>query len=168
MARQFKDDTTTSAADEDEGVSGAMFENNEDGLVIDLANVEAMKFEVLPKGDYNVVVVDNDYQLSKSSGQPMWNMQLSVIDEGEYQNRRIFTIASFSEKALPGTKAALAVLAPELLEGPFSPKNPEVVAGMVGRKAKVRVSIRKGTDEYPDDRNEVKRWMQPDGAAAFI
>lgn len=145
---------------------GAQFEDNDDGLLVNLESVQEQKFEVLPKNKYNVIIEDVDYQLSKSSGKPMWNLKLSVLDE-EYQNRKLFTFFSFSEKALPNTKAALAVVAPELLSTQFNPKNPEIVSSLIGRKAKVQVGIQKGTDEYPDDRNNVKRWFQPDEANSF-
>jgi hypothetical protein len=148
-----------------ENMAGAMFENNEDGLVVNLSEVEQQKFELLPKGKQNVIIEDAEYQLSKSSGKPMWNLKLNVTD-GEYKGRKLFTFFSFSEGALPGTKAALAVVAPELLDRPFRVNDPEVVASIVGRYAKVNVGIEKS--EGYDEQNRVKRWFQPDGNTAFI
>jgi len=146
--------------------AGADFENAEDGLVVNLSEVEAQKFELLPKNKYNVIVEDNQYQKSKSSGKPMWNLKLNVVD-GEFQGRKLFTFLSFSEKALPNTKATLAILAPELADKPdLRINDPETVASIIGRQAKVSVDIQKGEDGY-DDSNRIKRWFQPDASAAF-
>ena len=154
---------------ENEGVAGADFENAEDGLVVNLSEVEAQKFEVLPKGKYNIVVADNQYSLSKSSGKPMWNMQLSIVDEGEFKNRRLFTFLSFSEKALGNTKGVLSVIAPELADKTdLRINDPETVASVIGRFAKVSVDIQKADPEQGyDESNRVKRWFQPDASAAF-
>lgn len=146
--------------------AGAIFENTEDGLVVNLANVEEQKFETIPKGKYPVVVQDNTYSLSKSSGKPMWSPMLHIT-EGEYKGRKLFPILSFSEGALPGTKAVLAVVAPELLAAPFRVNDPEIVASIIGKFAKVNVGIQPKSEEY-DERNTVKRWFQPDASAAFI
>lgn len=148
----------------EEEVNGAMFENNDDGLSVDMSNVEAMKFDVLPAGDYNCIISDNQYQLSKSSGKPMWNLSLTVVDE-QYQNRKLFTFMSFSEKALPGTKANMMHFAPELLEGPFNPKNPEIVSSLIGRHVKVRVSVEKYNN---DDTNRIKRFKPRSEDDAFM
>lgn len=152
-------------SDFDDEMAGAAFEDNQDGLLIDLGGVEAQTFENLPKGIYGVIIEENEYKLSESSGKPMWNVKLAVTDE-EYQNRKIFTFLSFSEKALPGTKSALAVIAPELLSQPFNPKDPEIVQSIVGRAFKVKLTIRKGTDGY-DDSNNVQRWYPADDASGF-
>ncbi len=165
MAKQMKEE---SAQDEfsQEDVAGASFENQADGLVVNLSEVEEMKFENLPKGNYNVIIEDNQFKMSKSSGKPMWELKLNVVD-GEFANRKLFEIFSFSEGALPGTKTRLAVIAPELLSGEFKVNDPEVVAGLIGRFAKVKVDIGKGTDEYPEPRNVIKRWFAPEGEHAF-
>jgi hypothetical protein len=149
----------------DEAPAGVMFENNQEGLVVDLAGVEEFKYELLPKGKYTVIVEDNEFAYSKASGKPMWSLRLNVIDE-EYRNRKLFTIFSFAEKALPGTKAALAVLAPELLSQPFRVDDPEVVTSIIGKYGKVQVAIEK--QEGYDEQNRVKRWFQPDNASAFL
>lgn len=144
--------------------SGAMFENNDDGLLINLEGVEAQKFEALPKGTYNAIIEDNEFQMSKSSGKPMWNLKLAITDE-EYKNRKLFTFLSWSEKALPGTKAALATFAPELTSGNISVKDPETVQSIVGRTVRVQVSVEKYQD---NDQNRIKKWMVPEGGGDFI
>lgn len=129
-------------------------DGSEDSLMVNLADVEAMSFEVFPKGNYPLVIDDMEFQISKSSGQPMWSMRFSVT-EGEFANRKLFSYWSFSEKALPMTKTNIAAVAPELLEGPFNPKQIADEALLVGRTCMGKVSIEKGTDGN-DDRNVVK------------
>lgn len=133
----------------------AMFENANEGLVVDLSNVEAMKFEVLPKGIYNVIISDAKFEKSKSSGNPMWNLTLTVFDE-EYKNRKLFTFMSFSEGALPGTKANMMVLKPELANKPFNPSDPELLESLIGVKCRVKVRVGKYND---NERNEVQSFL---------
>lgn len=150
---------------ETDEAAGAMFENNEDGLVVSLGNVEAQKFEVLPARTYDVMIEDNEFQMSKTSNKPMWNLKLAVIDE-EFENRKLFTFLSFSEKALPGTKTALAVIAPEMAESDIRVNDPETVASIVGRRARVKVGIEK-SEEY-GEQNRVKRWLPADENSSFL
>lgn len=146
--------------------AGASFEDADDGIMVDMEGVEAQSFDPLPKGTYNAIVEECKYEVSKSSGKPMWNVRLSVTDE-EYENRKVFTYLSFSEKALPMTKVALGVIAPELLSGPFNPKDPDVIAKIVTKSVKVKLDIRKGEGEY-SDQNNVKKWLLPEGDDGFI
>lgn len=160
MAKQH--DTTEVEQDE---AAGAMFENNEDGLVISLSNVEAQKFEVLPVNTYNVIVEDNEFAMSKSSNKPMWNLKLAVLDD-EFQNRKLFAFLSFSEKALPGTKAALQVIAPELADTDLRVNDADTVASIIGKKVRVKVGIEK--NEEHGDQNRIKRWLPADENANFL
>lgn len=146
--------------------AGAMFEDNEDGLVVNLAGVEAMKFDNLPPMTVHAIVEENVYSLSKSSGKPMWSLKMSIT-EGEFKNRKLFPILSWSEKAIPGTKAVLQVLEPDLAEAQFRVNDPDVVVRLVGKIAKVRVGIQKGQNGY-DDRNRITKWMMPDASQAFL
>lgn len=151
--------------EDDFETAGASFENADDGIMVDMTDVQAMSFDPLPKGTYGAIIEDCEYALSKSSGKPMWNIKLSVTDEA-YENRKIFTILSFSEKALPGTKTALGVIAPELLSGPFNPKDSDVIASIVTKPIKVKIDIEK--NEEHGDRNRVKKWLAPEGSDGFI
>jgi hypothetical protein len=157
--------------DEDDDVSaaaGAQFENNEDGLVVNLAEVEELKFENLPPNTYDIIVEDCQYGKSKSSNQPKWELKLSVVG-GEYNGRKLFDTFSWSPKALSGTKTRLAVIAPELASNSnLVINNPEVVASIIGRRARVKVVIEKSDNAEYDDRNRIKRWYQPTGDAAFV
>lgn len=160
-ASGFEEDQAAADADD----SGAMFENDGEGLLVDLSKVEGMKFEVLPKGTYNGIIDEAKFEMSKSSNKPMWNLQIAVTDEGEHQNRKQFTILSFSEKALPGTKVAIATFAPELLEGPFNPKSDEVVGSLTGRRVKFKVKH----EEYQGEpQSRISRWYAPEADGGFI
>lgn len=154
-----------SKADDSFETAGADFENQDDGILVDMENVQAQSFDPLPKGNYNAIIEDCEYQISKSSGKPMWNIRLSVTDE-EFENRKIFTFLSFSEKALPMTKTALGVIAPELLSTKFNPKDPEVIALLVTKSVKVKLDVQK--NEEHGDRNSVKKWLLPEGGDGFI
>lgn len=144
---------------------GAMFEDEADGLSVDLSKVEAQKFEVLPKGIFNGIIEEAKFEMSKSSNQPMWNLQIAVTDEGEFQNRKQFTILSFSEKALPGTKAALATFAPELVEAPFNPKSEDVLGSLTGKPVKFKIKHETYNDE-PQSR--VAKWIAPEAGDGFM
>lgn len=146
--------------------AGASFENNDEGLMVDLEGVQALSFDPLPKGTYNAIIEECEYKLSKSSGKPMWNLRLAVVDEGEFENRKIFTFLSFSEKALPGTKSAIAVIAPELASAKFNPKDPDTIALIVTKKVKVRLDIQKG-ENGNNDSNRIKKWMLPGDESGF-
>lgn len=136
----------------------------DDNLLINLSEVEEQSFELLPKGKYPVVVEECEYQISKSSGKPMWSMRYSVT-EGPYENRKLFQYISFSPKALPMSKANIAALAPELAElEAFNPKAIADEGTMTGRTAIAKVGIEKGQDGN-DDRNNIKALFPVGGEA---
>lgn len=145
--------------------AGAMFENENDGLSVDLSKVEASKYEAIAKGTYNGLIEEVKFEMSKASNQPMWVVTLAITDEGEFQNRKIFTNLSFSEKALPGTKGAIATFAPELTEAPFNPKSEEVLGSLTGKRVKFKIKH----EEYQGEpQARVARWMVPeDGGDGF-
>ena len=143
-------------------------DGQEDSLLINLADVEESNFDAIPKGIYPVVVEECEFQISKSSQKPMWSMRFSVTD-GEFANRKLFTYMSFSEKALPMTKTALGVLAPELLETAFDPRAIAADGSMTGRVCKVRVVIEPGQDGN-EPRNAIKKYLSSedgDGSDGF-
>lgn len=131
---------------------GAAFEGSDDGLVVDLSNVQEMSFESIPKGIYPAVLDDCKYEISKNSGQPMWNVRFT-ISEGDYANRKLFTYMSFSEKALPGTKRQIKQFAPELLSGPFNAKKVADEGVLIGKQVRVKVDI----ENYKPEGGEVQK-----------
>lgn len=136
------------------------FEDGEDSLIINMEEVEAQSFEAIPKGKYPVVVEDVQFQISKSSNKPMFNVRFSIT-EGEFANRKLFTYMSFSEKALAVTKANIAALAPDLITTSFNPKKVADESLLIGKTAIASVGIEK--DQSGDDRNTVKK-ITPDSS----
>ncbi len=135
------------------------FEDADDALTINMDEVTAQSFEVIPKGTYDVVIEKLEYGLSKSSGAPMWTVQLAITD-GDFQNRKLFTHLSFSEGALPGTKAAIQKIAPDLLSAAFNPKKIAEDGDLIGTKARVKTGIETYQGE---DRSKIKSWLPAAG-----
>lgn len=133
----------------------ASFDDGEESLLINLEEVKAQTFEAIPKGTYDVAIESAEYKLSASSGKPMWNLQLTIT-EGEFAGRKIFTILSFSEKALPGTKAAIARINPELISTDFNPKAIAESGDLVGLTARVKTKIEMYNDQ---EQTRVAQWL---------
>jgi len=130
-----------------------------DSLMVDFNSVEDVSFEALPRGMYPCVISDCEFTYSQSSGNPMWTLQMELTD-GEYAGRKLYSHMVFAGKGLPITKRQLTRIAPELLEGPFNPEDSEVIASMLGREVKAKVSVRKYEGE---DRNNVQDLFPNDG-----
>lgn len=114
------------------------FEDGDDSLAINMDEVEAQSFDLLPKAIYDVVLEELEYKLSQSSNQPMWVMTL-VVTDGDYINRKLWHNMSFSPGALPGTKAALARIAPEFAQGAINPKKIADTGKLIGKTFRVKV-----------------------------
>lgn len=139
------------------------FESGEESLLINLEEVQAQTFEVIPKGTYDVVIESAEYKLSQSSGKPMWNLQLTIT-EGEFAGRKIFTILSFSEKALPGTKAAINRIDSSLISASFNPKAIAENGDLVGKPARVKTKI----EQYEgNDQTRVAGWLAATASDGF-
>lgn len=144
---------------------GAAFEGSEDGLLVDLANVQEMSFEAIPKGIYSAILDDLKYEISKNAGKPMWNARFTITD-GTYTNRKLFTYMSFSEAALPGTKRQIKQFAPELLSGPFNPKKIADEGTLIGKAVRLKLEIEMYKPEGGGEaqkRNRVKDVLAPGG-----
>jgi hypothetical protein len=142
-----------------ENTASDVFEDSEDSLVMDLTGVQEMSFEPLPKGRYPVEVVKVEFTKGKTSGKPMFNIQYKVdaeegTPEAQYNNRRLFQVASFSEGALPGTKATLAKLDTDLVKAAFDPREVASSGQLLGKRAVARVDV-EDSEEY-GKRNTVK------------
>lgn len=140
------------------------FESGDDSLVIDMNSVEEGSFEVLPKGTYDCIIDEVEYKLSQSSGKPMWNIRLTVVN-GEYANRKLFHIISFSEKALPMAKTQINRIAPELLSERFNPRKIAEDGSLVGKacRAKTKIEAYEG-----EDRTRVQTLIAPAGGDEFV
>ena len=140
------------------------FEQSDDALTINMDEVAAQSFEVIPNGTYPVIIDKCEYSLSKSSGSPMWSVQMTITD-GDFAKRKLFTHISFSEGALPGSKAAIQKIAPGLLSSAFNPKEIAANGELVGLEARVKTKIETYKGE---DRTKVSQWLAPSvGADGF-
>ncbi len=125
---------------------------------VDLTGVDDWgNFEVIPRGDYNCVIDDLTYDLSVSSGQPMWTTRLE-IEDGEYQGRKLFTHISFSEKALPRTKRTISRLWPDLLNGPFDAEAVADEGNLLGTRCRAKTKIERYEGQ---PRNRVTDLFEP-------
>lgn len=135
----------------EEQYSGMVFEEGGD-LVVNLNDVQEMKFENVPKGTYPAEIDEATYGLSQSTQQPMISLKWK-ISEGEYANRTLMQFLSFSQKALPGTKTNLARIDASLASTPFKPQELCNNGYFLGKTAKIRVDI----GEYNGDkRSQIK------------
>lgn len=128
------------------------------GELVDFSNVEDPSFEVMPKGNYPVVITECEFTYSQAGNQ-MWTMVLEV-SEGEYEGRKLFFHVVFSEKALPFARRTLMQLAPDLLEAPFDPTQPELPDRFVNMMCIAQVGLQKYEGEQ---RNSVRQLLRAEG-----
>jgi hypothetical protein len=93
----------------------------------------------VPKGIYPGEIDTVEFGMSNNSGAPMFTVQIGIAD-GEYKGRKLYTYLSFSQKALPFTKATIARIAPELLQGPFNPQEIADSGKLLGKPCRIRVN----------------------------
>lgn len=145
-------------------MSGVEFEGGSGESMIDLSDVSASSFEVLPKGMYEVIVADAEGKISQSSGNPMISLTLEIA-EGEFAGRKLFTHVVFAPKTLGQAKRTMVVLGlANLTTTKFSPLDPEIAAQFIGKRAKAKVAVEKYEDE---DTNRVKNLLPVGGGDGF-
>jgi hypothetical protein len=131
--------------------AGMVFEDAGE-LTVNLADVKEMKFENIPKGTYLAEVDECTYGMSKTSGSPMLSFRFRII-EGQYADRKLPFWLSFSAKALPGTKANLNRLAPELISQAFKPRELADQGYFHGKLVRIRVDVQEYQGEM---RNNIR------------
>lgn len=135
----------------EEQYQSMVFEEGGD-LVVNLQDVQEMKFENVPKGTYLAEIDEAKYGMSQSSGKPMITATWKIID-GEYEGRKLLQFLSFSPKALPGTKTNISRIAPELTTQTWKPNELCATGYFLGKRAKIRVDL----GEYQGDmRSQIK------------
>jgi len=143
----------------DEAEYASMVFEDAGELTVNLADVKELKFENVPKGTYLAEVDEAEYGMSQSSGAPMIAFQFKIVD-GPYAGRKLRNWQSFSAKALPGTKANLNRIAPELVAaGAFKPES-LCSQGYFNSK---RVRIRVGLQEYQGEKRSTITGFLPAG-----
>jgi hypothetical protein len=138
----------------DEQYGQMVFEDGGD-LVVNLTDVQEMKFENVPKGVYLAEIDEATYGLSNSTQKPMITLKWKIT-EGEYANRTLMQFLSFSSGALPGTKTNLARIDAQLATVAFKPQELCNNGFFIGKVAKIRVDI----GEYNGEkRSQIKGLM---------
>jgi len=144
----------------EEQFQSAVFEEG-GNLVVDLTGIQEAKFEAIPKGIYDGEIDSCEFGMSNNSGAPMFTLQIAVTNNEAYNGRKLFTYLSFSQKALPFTKATIGRIAPELLTAKF---NPQAVADqglLLGKPVRMRVQV----EEYQGEpRSKISQLLAPAGA----
>lgn len=141
----------------------AVFEEG-GNLVVDLTGIAEAKFEAIPKGIYDGEIDTCEFGMSNNSGAPMLTLQVAITNNETYNGRKLYTYLSFSQKALPFTKATINRIAPELTTAKF---NPQAVADqglLLGKPVRIRVAVE---DYQGEPRSKISQVLAPgDGSAA--
>lgn len=132
---------------------------------INMAEAQS-NFEPIPNGVYNVAVTGCEIRTSQSSGNPYANWELTVL-EGEFQGRKIWTITSFSPRALWRLQATLVAFG----EDPDEAKSADYEfdeTRWIGAECRVAVDQEAYTDRNGVDqvRNTVTEFFPPATKAA--
>jgi len=137
------------------------FEAGGDSAMVDLDSVEDAKFEVLPRGMYEVRVSDLTFDYSQASGNPMWTWELEV-DGGDHSGRKLFFHTVFSGKGLPMTKRILQRIIPEIASKPFNPEEVANGQSIIGLTLKAKVAIKRYEGQ---PRNNVQDMFPSEGTS---
>ncbi len=130
----------------DEAFKAAIFEDG-GNLVVDLGGIAEAKFE-------DTV----EFGMSNNSGAPMLTLQIAIQNSEQYQGRKLYTYWSFSQKALPFTKAAIMRVAPELLTQKFSPQAVADQGLLLGKPCRIRVAVE---DYQGEPRSKISQVLAP-------
>jgi hypothetical protein len=109
----------------------------DDGFVLNFADVKDNTFEALPAGRYHVRITDVERketgENSKNPGTPMIRVEYTIVQDGEYKNRRVWDNLVLSQSSLWKTKqlvvAAGAVTKEEAESSSFNFKPEEMLHG---------------------------------------
>ena len=164
---------STKAADTQD-FQGVMDETGE-GFTFDMSGQEEDSgYPILPKGTYDATIDAADYQISKSSGNPMWKVTHLITDaQHADKNLKVFSYVVFKPDQMGRVKTFLNRIGKGDLANStnFNPKQIADDGTLVGSEHKVRLNIRK-SEEYGDS-NEVKAVLTagagsaPAGAGGF-
>lgn len=146
---------------DDDTFKNAVFEDG-GNLVINLENVEEMKFELIPRGIYNGTIDELTFGPSKSSGANMFTFVLTIVG-GDYEGRKLYFYASFSQKAIKGTKSNLMRINPEIFAGEFKPQQVVESGVLIGTDVKFRV-VHQTREDTGEPQHSVGGIMPQDAA----
>ena len=148
----------------EEEFAAAVFEDG-GALVVDLSSIEEMKFDNMPKGVYDALIDEVSFGKSRNSGNNMFTFIFTIDNNPEYQGRKMYYYASFSPKALKGTKTALMRIDPVTFGGQFNPQEVVDSGNLLGKPVKLRIGIEKREDTG-EDQNRIQAILPADTAAS--
>ncbi len=140
------------------------------GLVLDLENVEAAKFDVVPAGIYDAIVEDCEFKTA-STGSPMLVVKFRTqVPEGKPGYNRLFFNNFVLNHAfgLQRLKAFLQRIAPEY---PLTGFNPQAFADsgvVVGRACRIRINIKANNGQKQNNITEVLEGAPGGASSAFF
>lgn len=155
--------TDTEAQAFENDAQGVAFEEA-DGFTWNMAETEESSgFEPLPKGIYDVTIDEVKFQISKSSGQPMWAIVYLVTGGPGYdekQNRKLFQYLTMKPEQRGRVKQFCNRVAPELATlSDFNSKKIAEDGLLIGKRARAKVDIEQ--NEQYGARNIVKDILAP-------
>lgn len=125
--------------------------------VVDLSEVQAASYEVIPRGTYEGYIDSVEYGLSVSSNQPMltWMLKFDYPPEGEEgsKERTLRFYTTLGGDGAGRTKATLARLDPELDLSTLVPGDMD--EHFSGVEVKIRVTVRPDREDKKLKRNNV-------------
>jgi len=119
--------------------------------IIDLSEVQAASYEVVPRGRYQGYIESVEYGLSQSSNLPMLTWVLKFEYEEKERTLRFYT--TLAGDGAGRSKATLARLDPELDMSTFAPNDADEIFG--GMEVMINVTIRPDRDDRNVKRNNV-------------
>lgn len=148
MAEEPATSFDAAAAEDDEEEEG---EDGELPTVIDLSDVQAASYEVIPRGRYPGYIESIEYGPSTSSGLPMLTWLLKLEFEEKERTLRYYT--TLAGEGAGRSKATLARLDPELDLSTLAPD--EMDEHFSGMEVMIGVTIRPDRDDRRIKRNNV-------------
>lgn len=144
-------ETTSFDAQEGDEEGGFLGGEGELPQIIDLSDVEAATYEVIPRGIYPGYIDSVEYGLSQSKGLPMLTWVTKFDYEDKERTLRYYT--TLTGEGAGRTKATLARLDPDL---DLSSLEPDAMdEHFQGMEVKIRVTIRPDRDDRKIKRNNV-------------
>lgn len=119
----------------------------------DASKVEPVSFDVLPAGDYTVVIVKSEIKPTKDNSGQRLNLELQVVD-GKFKGRKLFdglNIANKSAQAQQIGQGQLSALC--RAAGVMTPKDSSDL-----HNKPIIAAVKVGKDQNNNDRAEVKSY----------
>jgi hypothetical protein len=133
------------------------------GFNVDFTQVEDKNFDPIPKGRYTVVVSSTEIKESKSTpGNYYINWEFEVM-EGDFAGRKVWAMTTLKPGAEWKAKAFFKNLGFDISVSSFDIE--EAITNAIGLECQIDVVLKKGTDQYPDDKNDVNKIVADELAA---